>query len=164
MLSGTGTNGSLGLRFIKAEGGITLAQEPETAGFTGMPRSAIATGIVDHVLPPDQMPEALLGIARHPYVRQPAETVDEPPPEDQLKTLLTLVRSTTRQDFGSYRKRTLLRRIFRRMGLHRIETLADYIERLRADPGGARALAADLTINVTGFFATPKPGKCSPTR
>jgi two-component system, chemotaxis family, CheB/CheR fusion protein len=155
VLSGTGTNGSLGLRFIKAEGGITLAQEPETAGFTGMPRSAIATGIVDLVLPPDRMPEALLGIVRHPYIRQPAK-IDEAAPEDQLQTLLALVRSNTRQDFGSYRKRTLLRRIQRRMGLHRIETLAQYIERLRNDAQEARALAADLTINVTGFFRDPE--------
>ncbi len=156
VLSGTGTNGSLGLRFVKAEGGIALAQDPETAAFDGMPRAAIATGVVDLVLPPGQMPEALLSIARHSYVRQPAATLEEPAPEDQLKALLTAVRATTGQDFGSYRKRTLLRRIHRRMGLHRIEGLADYVLRLRGDPREVRALAADLTINVTGFFRDPE--------
>jgi two-component system, chemotaxis family, CheB/CheR fusion protein len=155
VLSGTGTNGSLGLRFIKAEGGIVLVQDPDTAGFEGMPRSAIGTGIVDLVLPPEKMPEALLNLARHPYVRQPAAAVAETAPEEQLRLLLSLVRAQTRRDFNSYRKRTLLRRIYRRMGLHQIESLGDYIERLRSDPKEVRALAADLTINVTGFFRDP---------
>ena len=152
ILSGTGTNGSLGLRFIKAEGGVAIVQDPETAAFAGKPRAAIGTRIVDLVLPPDKIPEALLNLARHPYVRQAAETVIEQPPGEQLHTLLTLVRSTTKRDFGSYKKRTLLRRIHRRMGLHRIESLPNYIERLRNDSDEVKALAADLTINVTGFF------------
>ena len=155
ILSGTGNNGSLGLRFIKAEGGIVLVQDPDTAGFEGMPRSAIGTGIVDLVLPPEKMPEALLNLARHPYVRQPAAAVEESAPEEQLRLLLSLVRAQTRRDFNSYRKRTLLRRIYRRMGLHQIERLGDYIERLHSDPKEVRALAADLTINVTGFFRDP---------
>jgi two-component system CheB/CheR fusion protein len=159
VLSGTGTNGSLGLRFIKAEGGIAIAQDPETAGFGGMPRSAIGTGIVDLVLPPENMPEALLSLARHPYVRQPPEAVVEQTPEEQLHTLLALVRAQTRRDFGSYKRRTLLRRIHRRMGLHRIEGLSNYIERLRGDPDEIKALAADLTINVTGFFRDPEAWK-----
>jgi two-component system CheB/CheR fusion protein len=145
VLSGTGTNGSQGLRFIKAEGGIVLAQVPESAAFAGMPRSAIATGVVDLVLLPDKMPEALLSLARHPYVRQPAEAT----PDDQLNTLLSLVRAQTRRDFSSYKKRTLLRRIHRRMGLHQIEALPPYIERLRNDAEEVKALTADLTINVT---------------
>jgi two-component system, chemotaxis family, CheB/CheR fusion protein len=156
ILSGTGTNGSLGLRFIKAEGGIAIAQDPDSAGFSGMPRSAIATGIVDLVLRPDQMPEVLCNLAHHPYVRQPAETLVDGTPEDQLHVLLSLVRSSTRRDFSTYRKRTLLRRIHRRMGLHRLEGLPSYIERLRDDPGEVKALAADLTINVTGFFRDPE--------
>jgi two-component system, chemotaxis family, CheB/CheR fusion protein len=159
VLSGTGTNGSLGLRFIKAEGGIAIAHDPETAGFAAMPRSAIATGVVDLVLPPEKMPQALLDLARHPYVRQPAETVVEQTPDEQLSTLLTLVRSKTKEDFNSYRKATLLRRIHRRMGLHRIERLPDYIERLRNDSEEVAALARDLTINVTGFFRDPDAWK-----
>jgi two-component system CheB/CheR fusion protein len=159
VLSGTGANGSLGLRFIKAEGGIVIAQDPDSAGFAGMPRSAIATGLVDLVLLPDQMPEALLNISRHPYVRQPPDAVDERTPAEQLDRLLTLVRARTRRDFRSYRRRTLLRRIHRRMGLHRIEGLPDYIERLGVDPEEVKALVADLTINVTGFFRDPEAWK-----
>ncbi|HEX6110935.1 MAG TPA: chemotaxis protein CheB [Geminicoccaceae bacterium] len=156
VLSGTGTNGSLGLRFIKAEGGIAIAQVPESAGFAGMPQSAIATGIVDLVLPPEKMPESLLSIARHVYVREPAKEVEEPAPKEQLNTLLTLLRAQSKRDFTSYKKSAVLRRIHRRMGLHRIDRLGTYIERLRSDPGEIKALAADLTINVTGFFRDPE--------
>ena len=156
VLSGTGTKGSLGLRFIKAEGGIAIAQTPESAGFDGMPRAAIGTGIVDLVLPPDRMPEALVNLARQPYVREPDKPIEEATPDDQLKALLTIVRARTRQDFSGCRKRTLLRRIYRRMGLHQIDSLSSYAERLRTDPGEVKALAADLTINVTGFFREPQ--------
>jgi two-component system, chemotaxis family, CheB/CheR fusion protein len=159
VLSGTGTNGSLGLRFIKAEGGIAIAQDPETAAFQGMPRSAIGTGVVDLVLPPEQMPEAFLRLARHPYVREPAKPVEEVAPEEQLGTLLTLVRAQSKRDFNSYKRSTLLRRIQRRMGLHQIGTLSNYIERLHNDPNEMRALVADLTINVTGFFRDPEAWK-----
>ena len=136
-----------------------LAQDPESAAFTGMPRSAIATGIVDLVLAPDKMPEALLSLARHPYVRQPAEAVAEATTDDQLNTLLSLVRAQTRRDFRSYKKRMLLRRIHRRMGLHQIQGLPPYIERLRNDADEIKALAVDLTINVTGFFRDPEAWK-----
>jgi two-component system CheB/CheR fusion protein len=153
VLSGTGSNGSQGLRFVKAEGGIVIVQEPETAAFQGMPRSAIGTGIVDLVLPPEKIPDALLSLARHSYVRQPARVAVETAPEEQLKTLPTLVQ--TKRDFSSYKKATLLRRIHRRMGLHRIDNLPHYLDRLRNDPEEIKALAADLTINVTGFFRDP---------
>ncbi len=156
VLSGTGNNGSVGLRFIKAEGGIALAQDPESAGFDGMPRSAIDTGIVDLILPPEQMPEALLRLARHPYVREPDRPFEDAAPDEQLAVVLGVVRAATRQAFGGYRKRTLLRRIYRRMGLHQIESLSTYAERLRTNSAEVKALAADLTINVTGFFRDPQ--------
>ncbi len=155
VLSGTGTNGSIGLRFIKAEGGITIAQDPATAAFQGMPRSAIGTGVVDLVLTPERMPEALLGLARHPYV-QADEAAAEEASESALKALLAVVRSQTRRDFGGYRTRTLVRRIQRRMGLLRLTTLGDYADRLRQDRDEAKALAADMTINVTSFFRDPE--------
>ena len=155
ILSGTGTNGSLGLRFIKAEGGVAIAQDPETAGFQGMPRSAIGTGIVDLVLPPEKMAEALLGLARHSYVRRPAKAV-EAAPEDELNTLLALLRAEAGRDFSGYKPGTLVRRIDRRMGLHRINGLPHYIDRLRNDAKEVKALVGDLTINVTGFFRDPE--------
>lgn len=160
ILSGTGSNGSLGLRFIKAEGGIVIVQEPDTAGFQGMPRSAIGTGIVDLILPPEKMPEALIELARHSYLRRPAAATLPGEAEGNaaatLGKVLSLVRAQTNQDFRGYKERTLLRRIHRRMGLHRIEGLGNYIERLRRDSEELAALARDLTINVTGFFRDPE--------
>jgi two-component system CheB/CheR fusion protein len=93
------------------------------------------------------------------YVREPAKVVEEAAPEEQLSTVLALVRAHSKRDFTSYKKSTLLRRIHRRMGLHRIERLGTYIERLRSEPGEVKALAADLTINVTGFFRDPEAWK-----
>jgi two-component system, chemotaxis family, CheB/CheR fusion protein len=151
VMSGTGTNGALGLRFIKSEGGITIAQDPATAAYAGMPQSAISTGIVDLVLPPEKMAEALLEVVRHPYVRQP-EVVEQQELDGELSALLALLRAQTNLDFQPYRRQTLLRRTHRRMGLHQIRHLSAYLERLRADPEEAVALARDLTINVSGFF------------
>jgi two-component system CheB/CheR fusion protein len=98
VLSGTGTNGSQGLRFVKAEGGIVIVQEPDTAAFAGMPRNAIATGVVDLVLTPDKMPRALLNLARHPYVRQAPEALDQQTPDEQLSSLLALLRTTQKRN------------------------------------------------------------------
>jgi two-component system, chemotaxis family, CheB/CheR fusion protein len=95
VLSGTGSYGAAGLRFIKSEGGIVMAQEPATAGHSGMPQSAIATGLVDLVLPPERMAEALINVVRHPYVRQPGEP---PELEGQLSVLLALLRTKTNLD------------------------------------------------------------------
>ncbi len=154
VLSGTGTNGSLGLRFIKAEGGIVIAQEPDSATFEGMPRSAIGTGVVDLVLKPEEMPKALLDLSRHSEA-QAGETAAETVSESSLDARLAAVKAQTKRDFAGYRKRTLLRRTHRRMSLQRIPTLKAYIDRLRSDRQETRALVADMTINVTGFFRDP---------
>jgi two-component system CheB/CheR fusion protein len=159
VLSGTGTDGTQGLRAIKSEGGITLAQDPETADFGGMPQSAIATGGADLVLAPEKMAEALLDLVRHPYLRRPAEVEKPPEVNGELTVVLSLVRAGTKQDFRCYKRTTLLRRIHRRMGLRQIVGLDDYIERLRNDPGELAALARDLTINVSGFFRDPEAWK-----
>jgi hypothetical protein len=161
VFSGTGTNGAHGLRFIKSEGGITVAQDPATAAYAGMPQSAISTGIVDLVLPPEKMASALLDVARHPYVREP-EAVEQPDVDGQLSAILALLRAQTDLDFQPYRRQTLLRRTHRRLGLHRIYHLSAYLERLRNDPQETTALARDLTINVSGFFRDPQawsPGR-----
>src|SRR5919106_4073559 len=158
VLSGTGTNGALGLRFIKSEGGIAIAQDPATAAYAGMPQSAISTGIVDLVLPPEKMAGALLDVVRHPYVRQP-EVVEQLEPDGQLSALLALLRAQTHLNFEPYRRQTLLRRTHRRMGLHQIQHMSAYLERLRADPQEAAALARDLTISVSGFFRDPQAWK-----
>jgi two-component system, chemotaxis family, CheB/CheR fusion protein len=152
VLSGTGTSGAQGLRAVKAEGGIAVAQDPTTAGFSDMPRHAIATGVVDLVLPPDQVPEALLQLVRHPYMRQQPGLEQLPEVDGQLDALLSLLRAEAKQDFRCYKRPTLLRRTQRRMSLLQIEDIAVYIERLRDEPDELTALAKDLTINVSGFF------------
>ena len=120
-----------------------------------MPQSAIATGLVDLVLPPAKMAAALVEVVRHPYVRQP-EPVEQPELDGHLSQMLALLRSETKLDFQPYRRQTLLRRTHRRMGLHQIGTLGEYLQRLRADPQEVNALARDLTINVSGFFRDPE--------
>jgi PAS domain S-box-containing protein len=155
VLSGTGSNGAAGLRFIKSEGGIAIAQDPDTAAHSGMPQCAIATGLVDLVLPPEKMAAEVVELIRHPYVRQP-EPVEQPELDGHLSRMLALLRSETKLDFQPYRRQTLLRRTHRRMGLHQIETLSEYLQRLRADPEEVNALARDLTINVSGFFRDPE--------
>jgi two-component system, chemotaxis family, CheB/CheR fusion protein len=154
VLSGTGTDGALGLKEIKAAGGMTMAQRPETAQFDGMPRSAIATGGVDHVLAVEEMPAALLRYLRHAYV---AET-PVPPERDtvgELGAILAILRTRMRLDFGCYKKSMLRRRILRRMSLRHVARMADYVAELRTDGKELRALGEDLLINVTSFFRDP---------
>jgi two-component system, chemotaxis family, CheB/CheR fusion protein len=153
ILSGTGTEGTLGARAVKAEGGMVMAQAPETAGQSGMPTSAIATGLVDFVLPPDAMPEALINFIRHPYVRSSAAPPsDEEKPADALATIVALLRGRTKHDLRGYKKGTLQRRVERRMGLQQIKTLPKYVEFLRVTPSECDLLFKDALIGVTGFF------------
>jgi two-component system CheB/CheR fusion protein len=153
VLSGTGSNGTQGLKEIQAGGGLTLAQDPETARFDGMPRSAIAAGATDHVFAPDQLPAALLRYVRHGYMVAPdaigSSTEDGPL---ALDPVLAVLRTHSGHDFRNYKRRTLQRRIHRRMGLGGTTTLTDYTDRLRTEPNEIRALIADLVISVTGFF------------
>lgn len=153
VLSGTGSNGTEGLKEIRAEGGMSLVQTPETAKFDGMPRSAIAAGLADHVLAPDKMPETLLAYVHHGYVSAPAEV--EPTSstgEATIEQVLEVVHARNGPDFGSYKRNTLRRRIHRRMGLRNIGTLADYINDLRTNSEEVSTLVGDLMISVTGFF------------
>jgi two-component system CheB/CheR fusion protein len=153
ILSGTGSDGTLGVRTVKGEGGIVLAQSPETAQYDGMPRSAIATGLVDYVGPIESMPEVLLRYNAHAFggaARAPATLASEEP--DLLRSILALLQARSRIDFRCYKKGTLLRRIRRRMGLNQLETLGDYLAFLRAHPNEPMQLFKDLLIGVTGFF------------
>lgn len=160
VLSGTGSNGTEGLKAIRAEGGMSLVQAPETAKFDGMPRSAIAAGLADQVLPPEQMPEALLAYLRHDYVSAPVAVEPAPPrSEVTIEQVLEILRARNGHDFGSYKRNTLRRRIHRRMGLRNIEALADYLDDLRNNPDEVATLVADLMISVTGFFRDPEAWK-----
>lgn len=151
VLSGSGTNGTAGIRTAKAEGGLIVAQEPSSARFPGMPRSAIASGLVDLVMSPAEMPQAVIDFMRHPYV-QLTNVGDGGHPEQQLASVLALLKTRTNHDFRGYKKRTLTRRVFRRMGLRRIDKIEEYLQLLRVQPEEVKALVGDLLISVTGFF------------
>jgi len=155
ILSGTGSHGTLGLKAVKAAGGMAMVQDPNTAASPGMPESAIATGLADHVLPVEQMPEALVRYVRHLYVNggRIVAAVDEAP--DYLKQLLALLHARTKFDFRGYRKKLLARRLERRMGLSHFENVAEYLAHLREHPDEVKQLARDLLISVTRFFRDP---------
>jgi two-component system CheB/CheR fusion protein len=158
VLSGTASDGTLGLKAVKAEGGITFAQEPSSAKFDGMPSSAIAAGVVDFVLPPGEIATRLVRLAKHPYVALKAlegeETSQET--ESSLIRIFELLRKATGNDFTHYKHTTIQRRIKRRMVLHASEALSDYVVYLRENPAEVRALAEDLLVCVTSFFREPE--------
>ena len=158
VLSGSGNNGSHGLNEIKANGGMTLAQNPETAQFDGMPRSAIAAGAVDHVLTIEEMPDMLLRYIRHRYISEPdgIETDAPDSKSSRLDPVLALLRVRSGHDFGSYKRATLQRRINRRMSLANVKTIPDYAELLRMNADEIKALTKDLLISVSGFFRDPE--------
>jgi two-component system CheB/CheR fusion protein len=152
ILSGTGSDGALGLKEIVANGGIVLAQAPESAQFDGMPHSAIATGLVAHVLPIAKMPRVLLSYARHAYVRKTRLLPSGSRARNPIGKILALLEAGHGQSFTGYKQAMLTRRIERRMGLLNIENLDDYAKRLRRNAAEVTALRKDLLIGVTEFF------------
>jgi two-component system CheB/CheR fusion protein len=154
ILSGTATDGTLGSKAVKAEGGITFAQD-ETARFDGMPRSAITAGAIDFVLPPNGIAAEIVRIAVHPYV---ASDIDDNKhfSEEDLGKVFTLLRSSHDVDFTHYKPATIERRIRRRMALHKVETLGDYLAILREKPDEIEQLYNDILIRVTSFFRDPE--------
>ncbi len=168
ILSGMGSDGTLGLQAIEAEGGIAFAQEPGSAKNGGMPRSAIGVGGVDFVLTPEEIAGELARLGRHPYLttgrgtrsaaEAPAGTKadDKEDDDEDLVRVLELLRKASGTDFGAYKKTTLRRRIARRMVVRRIETLEDYARQLEGDAAEAAALYDDCLISVTSFFRDPE--------
>ena len=150
ILSGTGNHGTLGLKDIKAAGGLAIAQSPESAEHDQMPKNAIASGVIDYILPPDQMPQALM---RH--LTQLAAPAPDLAPE-ALDQILLLLRTEMKRDFRGYRRGMLLRRVKRRMGLSRVDQVAGYVDYLRAHAEEVQALGKDLSIGVTAFFREPQ--------
>jgi two-component system, chemotaxis family, CheB/CheR fusion protein len=157
ILSGTGSDGALGLEAIKAEGGIVFAQDAASAKFENMPLRAAATGCVDFVLPPDQIAAELARIGQHPYLMHPesAEPGDAPESGDERDKIFSLLRTDKGVDFSLYRQTTIDRRIRRRLALLKIATLADYIRYLQDTPAELDALYHELLIKVTSFFRDP---------
>lgn len=152
ILSGTGSDGTEGLKEVKAQGGCVLVQEPASARFDGMPRSAIAAKLADQVLAPEQMPEVLLRYTRHAYIAGPEvadEAISDAP---SIEPVLALLQVRAGQDFRHYKRSTLMRRIQRRMGINNIGELGAYVTFLGASPVEIEALVKDLMISVTGFF------------
>ncbi len=153
ILSGTGTDGTLGLRAILGAGGISLVQEPATAKFDGMPASAIHAGYATHVLPVEKMPEALRSGMRV-LVERP-EAAPPTPPRGGMNRILMQLRSATGHDFSLYKKSTIARRIERRMSQHDIVDTEVYARYLGESPAEIQALFRELLINVTSFFRDP---------
>ena len=163
ILSGTGGDGTLGLESIKAEGGITFAQDPTTAKYDGMPRSAIDSGCVDFVLSPSEIAKGLHRLRRHPYIRQDEQGAEEqgreledsvasPPQEEVYATILDQMRKTTGIDFRQYKPNTIHRRALRRTVILKLDSLGEYATYLKQHPEEGPKLYEDILIPVTSFF------------
>ena len=157
ILSGTASDGAAGVREIKAHGGITIAQQPDTAKHDGMPRAAISTGMVDLVLTPQEIAENLSHVRWHPYLlRHSSQDVADPPLTDQqLREVYTELRRVSGIDFKQYKTPTIRRRLLRRMALLRLTDPAAYVRYLTEHGAEAKALSQDLLIHVTRFFRDP---------
>lgn len=159
VLSGGDSDGSHGLEAIKAAGGITFAQCEESAKVNSMPNTAIATGQVDFILPPQEIAQELAKISCHPYVTRPTlvKLIEEKPEgDDTFSTIFSLLRTATGVDFTHYKHTTLKRRILRRMALYKLEQMEDYVHYLQAHPVEVTALYQDALIGVTHFFRDPE--------
>jgi len=160
ILSGGASDGTIGLKRIKAAGGITFAQDEGSAKYNSMPHSAIAAGCVDFVLPPAEIARELVRIARQPLVLKHLSRMTEAelPDEggDELNKILLLLRNRTGNDFTYYKHTTIRRRIQRRMVLHKLQRLKEYLRYLREHPPELDDLFQDILINVTGFFRDPE--------
>ncbi len=155
ILSGTASDGSLGVKAIKGYGGITFAQD-ETAKFDMMPKNAIATGSIDFILSPEGIAKELVNLSSHPYIN-PKANIDEVIPEaDILRQILMLMRKSARIDFTNYKITTLKRRILRRMMLNNIDTLKKYLSHLIGHPKEIEILSQEVFITVTYFFRDPE--------
>jgi two-component system CheB/CheR fusion protein len=154
ILSGTGTDGALGLKAIKEHGGLTLVQDPRTARYDSMPRSALLTGMVDHVLPVEEMAARLVGHRTGLYELRGGKGPEGLREEiaDHLGKICSILRRTAGHDFRQYKQSTLVRRVRRRIDELRAESAAAYIEQLARDPREADQLFHDLLIGVTHFF------------
>jgi two-component system CheB/CheR fusion protein len=157
VLSGTGSDGTQGVREIKGQGGMVMVQSPASAEFDGMPQSALATGLVDFVLPPAEMATQLMAYVAHAFGRPPhPASALLPVSGNVLKKIFVLLRAQTGHDFSQYKPSTIHRRIERRMAVHQIESMVSYLKYLQQTPLEVQALFNDLLIGVTNFFRDPE--------
>ena len=157
VLSGTGSDGAEGVRAIKGAGGMVMAQNTASTEFDGMPRSAIATGMVDYQLPPAEMPAQLIAYAVHAFGKlPPVASAVVPKTDSALKKIFVLLRAQVGHDFSQYKPSTVHRRIERRLAVHQIAEIDDYVKFLQQTPAEVEALFRDLLIGVTNFFRDPE--------
>jgi two-component system, chemotaxis family, CheB/CheR fusion protein len=157
ILAGTGRDGAEGIQEIKVSGGLTMAQDPSTATYTGMPQAAIATGCVDFVLSPAEIGRKLASLSRTPAVTP--DVMAEPSadfPEDVMDRIFEVLRDRQGVDFSLYKQPTIRRRIQRRMSLHRLTSLQRYLAMLEQSPAEVERLYRDVLIQVTSFFREPE--------
>lgn len=155
ILSGMGSDGTLGLRAIKEKAGLVLVQEPATAKFDGMPRSAVDAGLADITAPADELPEKILAFLRRTPLIAPSEPALEDKAQNVLEKVVILLRSHTGHDFSLYKRNTLYRRIERRMGIHQIAKMTAYVRYLQENSQELDLLFKELLIGVTNFFRDP---------
>ncbi len=156
ILSGTGADGTGGLKAVKSYGGITMAQEEKQAKYPDMPRSAISTGLVDFVLPVEKMGEELVRYIKHSYIGGTREVViSDQQFQDSINKIFILIKSGTGHDFSHYKQNTIRRRIERRMAVHQIDKIEDYVRYLEQFPDEVTAIFKDMLITVTNFFRDP---------
>jgi two-component system CheB/CheR fusion protein len=157
ILSGTGTDGTLGVKAIKGEVGMVMVQDEKSAKYEGMPRSAIATGLVDYVLPPEKMPEQLIKYIRH-ATQEAVLTImpAEGPISGALQKIFVILRARTNHDFSLYKQNTICRRIERRMNVHQIDDISEYVRYLQESEREVGVLFRELLIGVTNFFRDPE--------
>ncbi|MDZ7831488.1 MAG: chemotaxis protein CheB [Desulfobacterales bacterium] len=161
ILSGTGSDGTLGLRAIKSEGGMAMVQSPETTQFDGMPRSALATNLVDYALAPADMAAQIIEYAARAIPTPDSQDTGRPllGDEQSLKKIFILIRTHAGHDFSKYKPSTVHRRIERRMAMHQIESLDEYVRYLQKKSAEIDALFRDMLIGVTNFFRDPEAFK-----
>ncbi|MDD4650966.1 MAG: chemotaxis protein CheB [Methanothrix sp.] len=155
ILSGMGSDGTLGVRAMKERTGMVMAQEPESAKFSSMPQSAIATGLVDYIASPKELSRLLCEYVEVKMHLREQHVSLSPIFENSLSKIFVLIRSRTGQDFALYKRSTIIRRIERRMGLHQLTLINDYIRYLQENPSEIEILSKELLIGVTRFFRDP---------
>lgn len=153
ILSGSASDGTQGLKAIKVAGGLAVVQSPDDAMYASMPESAIATQMVDFILPANQIAEKLIAVVTHPPVSViDTPSVAKPHRDRELMQIFSLIQSKTGHDFSGYKPSTIHRRMARRMAIHQLQTLSDYAKLVARDPAEAERFVKDMLISVTGFF------------
>ena len=152
ILSGTGSDGTLGIRDIKGNGGMVMVQDIATSKFDGMPRSAISIGMVDFILAPEKMPEELIRFVEHIHTTRDETTLTNHHTGSSLPKILSLIKNSENIDFSYYKPTTIIRRIEKRMGINQIATIQEYISYMETHQEEVRILSRELLIGVTKFF------------